>query len=133
MSNPRPTSFLFSRRAFLQLSAGVLVLPRAVVGAAAAATDAAAAGETHGLSVFGDLALPPDFKSFAYVNVDAPKGGAVASDVPGGFDSLNAFILRGDPVTGMDNIFDSLLKNSLDEHDALYGSSPARSAFRRTS
>ena len=42
-------------------------------------------------------------------------------DVPGSFDSLNAFILRGDPVTGMDNIFDSLMKNSLDEHDALYG------------
>ncbi len=41
-------------------------------------------------------------------------------DVPGTFDSLNAFILRGDPATGMDAVFDSLLKDSLDEHDALY-------------
>jgi len=34
--------------------------------------------ETHGLSAFGDLALPPDFKSLAYVNPEAPKGGLLA-------------------------------------------------------
>ena len=120
LSNPWPNPFLFSRRAFLQLSAGGLILPRLFAGEAAAAAEEGGATEVHGLSVFGDLAQPPDFKAFAYVNVDAPKGGAVSGDVPGTFDSLNAFILRGDPVTGMDNVFDSLLKNSLDEHDALY-------------
>ncbi len=121
LSNPWPNPFLFSRRAFLQLSAGGLILPRLLAGeTAAAAAEEGGATEVHGLSVFGDLAQPPDFKAFAYVNVDAPKGGAVSGDVPGTFNSLNAFILRGDPVTGMDNVFDSLLKNSLDEHDALY-------------
>ena len=55
----------------------------------------------HGLSVFGDLALPPDFKSFGYVNVDAPKGGAVSMDGLATFDSLNGFILRGNPATGL--------------------------------
>jgi microcin C transport system substrate-binding protein len=113
-----PTPFQVSRRSFLQLSAGGLILPRFLAPAAAAAQETA---EVHGLSVFGDLALPPDFRAFPYVNAAAPKGGAVATDVPGTFNSLNGFILRGDPAAGMDSIFDSLLKNSLDEHDALYG------------
>ena len=34
--------------------------------------------ETHGLSAFGDLALPPDFKALSYVNPNAPKGGLLA-------------------------------------------------------
>jgi microcin C transport system substrate-binding protein len=85
-------------------------------------TNAAAADvETHGLSVFGDLALPADFANFPYVNPQAPKGGTVSREIYGTFNSLNAFILRGDPATGMDFVFDSLMKSSLDEHDALYG------------
>ena len=31
----------------------------------------------HGLSLFGDLKYPADFKRFDYVNPDAPKGGLV--------------------------------------------------------
>jgi microcin C transport system substrate-binding protein len=77
--------------------------------------------ETYGLSTFGDLAETPDFKAFAYVDPSAPKGGAVSREMLGTFNSLNAFILRGDSAFGMDFVFDSLLKNSLDEHDALYG------------
>ncbi len=77
--------------------------------------------ESFGLSTFGDLAEKPDFKAFAYVNPSAPKGGTVSQEMLGTFNSLNAFILRGDPALGMDFVFDSLLKNSLDEHDALYG------------
>ena len=40
---------------------------------------AAAEGETesYGLSVFGDLGLPADFKALPYVRADAPKGGAI--------------------------------------------------------
>jgi microcin C transport system substrate-binding protein len=123
-----PHRFSFSRRALLQFAASGVLAPRLLAPAAADAPPAtgpaaarAAATEVHGLSVFGDLALPPDFRAFPYVNIAAPKGGAIATDVPGTFKSLNAFILRGDPATGMDAIFDSLLKNSLDEHDALYG------------
>jgi microcin C transport system substrate-binding protein len=77
--------------------------------------------ETHGVSVFGDLALPADFPYFPYVNPEAPKGGTVSRELFGTFDSLNDFILRGDPAAGMDMTFDSLMKSSLDEHDALYG------------
>jgi microcin C transport system substrate-binding protein len=31
--------------------------------------------ERHGISAFGDLKYPPDFKHFDYVNPNAPKGG----------------------------------------------------------
>ena len=30
----------------------------------------------HGMSAFGDLKYPPDFKHFDYVDPNAPKGGA---------------------------------------------------------
>ena len=113
-----PNLLCLSRRLFVQLSASGIILPQFVARLAAAATEEV---EVHGLSVFGDLAEKPDFKAFAYVNVAAPKGGAVSRDMPGTFNSLNAFILRGDPAFGMESVFDSLLKGSLDEHDALYG------------
>ena len=33
----------------------------------------------HGLSLFGDLKYPPEFRHFDYVNPQAPKGGGYAS------------------------------------------------------
>jgi microcin C transport system substrate-binding protein len=44
------------------------------------ASAAAEEVEVYGLSVFGDLAEAPDFKAFGYVNVAAPKGGALSRD-----------------------------------------------------
>ncbi len=120
--------FLVSRRSTLCLgtamSAGLLWPARmgwAAEAELAAPAETTADVETHGLSVFGDLDLPADFANFPYVNPQAPKGGTVSREIYGTFNSLNAFILRGDPATGMDFIFDSLMKSSLDEHDALYG------------
>ena len=75
----------------------------------------------HGLSTFGDLAEPPDFKAFGYVRPDAPRGGSVSQEQYGTFNSLNAYILRGDPAYGMGLTFDSLMTPSLDERGALYG------------
>lgn len=97
---------------------------------AAAAAEAATGGtESHGLSIFGDLALPADFASFAYVNVNAPKGGEIAlqpSSTSGNqnfttFNTLNVFILKGDGAAGMGMIFDTLMAGNADEPDALYG------------
>ncbi len=116
--------FLISRRSALHLSTMALAslsLPPLRKAWAAGAETAPQEIETHGLSVFGDLALPADFPYFPYVNPDAPKGGSVSREVFGTFNSLNAFILRGDAASGVDFIFDSLMKNSLNEHDALYG------------
>ena len=69
----------------------------------------------HGIAMHGDLKYGPDFKHFDYVNPDAPKGGEVRQWAFGGFDSLNAFILKGNPGAGTHLIYDTLLKSSDDE------------------
>ena len=91
----------------------------------------AAEGETesHGLSAFGDLALPPDFKHFAYVNPTAPKGGLLSVQIKATsgnqnfdtFNTLNILVLKGDGAAGMDAIFDTLMVGHGDEADSLYG------------
>ena len=65
---------IISRRAALKGTAASLAASLSVGWPLARAEDEI---ETHGLSAFGDLALPPDFKSLAYVNPNAPKGGTV--------------------------------------------------------
>ncbi len=121
-----PHPFRFSRRSFLQLSVGGLALPPFFSRRAFAAADA---GEVHGLSIFGDLALPPDFPHLAYVDPNAPKGGEIVlqvSSISGNqnfttFNTLNAFILKGDGAAGMGLIFDTLMTGNADEPDSLYG------------
>src|SRR5208337_4982397 len=59
--------------------------------------------ETHGLSSFGDLALPPDFPHFSYVNPRAPTGGLLSLQITGTsgnqnfdtFDTLNIYSWKG--------------------------------------
>ncbi len=96
----------------------------ALLGMTLAAGPAAAAERAHGLSAFGDLALPPDFEHLPYANPDAPKGGVFSLIGWGGvttFNSLNNFILRGDAAQGLDLLFDSLMARAADEPDAVYG------------
>jgi microcin C transport system substrate-binding protein len=115
---------LFSRRHVLGLGAGALSVP---LLRPAKAVDLGA--EVHGLSVFGDLKYPADFQRFDYVNVDAPKGG-MFSFIPSvraynqsyqTFNSLNAYILKGDGAQGMDMTFAPLMTRASDEPDAMYG------------
>jgi len=119
-----------SRRRLIRagaLGAAAILTPRAFAKSsakAAAAEPATAPGETesHGLSTFGDLAEPADFKYFGYVNPDAPKGGTLAlSPASPTYDTFNAYVLRGNPATGMSLVFDTLMTQSLDERDAYYG------------
>jgi microcin C transport system substrate-binding protein len=85
--------------------------------------------ERHGISAFGDLAYPPEFRHFNYVNPDAPKGGAFSQIGPNKqfnqsfltFNSLNSYILKGDGAQGMDLTFAALMVRSADEPDAMYG------------
>ncbi|MCE9650619.1 MAG: extracellular solute-binding protein [Parvibaculum sp.] len=81
----------------------------------------AAEAERHGTSLFGDLKYPKDFKHFDYVNVDAPKGGTLRYAAIGTFDSLNAFIVKGQVAAGATLIYDTLLEPSLDEPGSEYG------------
>ena len=69
----------------------------------------AAAEPRHGISNFGDLKYPADFKNFEYVNPAAPKGGRLVTVGPRTFDTLNPFILKGDPALGLTMLFDTLM------------------------
>ena len=85
--------------------------------------------ETYGLSSFGDLALPPDFPHFTYVNPDAPTGGLLSLQITGTsgnqnfdtFDTLNIYSWKGDGAAGMGATFDTLMTANGDEPDSVYG------------
>jgi microcin C transport system substrate-binding protein len=115
-----------TRRAALAAATGALA---AAVPRFAAAAPEAGETEAHGLSAFGDLKYPPDFRHFDYVEPQARKGGMFSQ--LGSvrfynqnfltFNSLNGFILRGDAALGIERTFASLMKRSWDEPDAMYG------------
>jgi microcin C transport system substrate-binding protein len=115
-----------TRRSALKVAAAGLTLPWGLAGRAALAEGEV---ETHGLSAFGDLALPPDFRHFDYVNPDAPKGGLLSLQITstGGnqnfdtFDTLNMFSIKGDGAAGMTATFDNLMAATGDEPDSVYG------------
>lgn len=95
-----------------------------VAALAIAPAGSAAAEPRHGLSTFGDLKYPADFKHFDYVYPDAPKGGRIVTMGTGGastYDSFNQFILKGDAAQGLELLFDSLMVRASDEPDAVYG------------
>ena len=79
---------------------------------------------SHGISAFGELKYPEGFPHFDYVNPDAPKGGTMSfrgTAASSTFDSLNAFILAGEPAQGLRHIYDTLMVPAYDEPDAVYG------------
>ncbi|MDO8876717.1 MAG: extracellular solute-binding protein [Pseudolabrys sp.] len=118
---------MITRRNALILSAGALAAAK--LNVPALAQDIALDTDRHGLSAFGDLQYPADFPHFSYVNPNAPKGGVFSESVSSRgfngsfltFNSLNAYILKGEGALGMDYNFASLMARSGDEPDALYG------------
>jgi len=98
-----------------------LALMVSIAGGAGFSSPARADAERHGASLFGDLKYGPDFKHFDYVNPQAPKGGTLRYAALGTFDSLNAFIVKGQQAAALTLIYDTLLEPSLDEPGAEYG------------
>jgi microcin C transport system substrate-binding protein len=113
----------FTRRQALIAGAGALA------GTGLATRSLADDKEVHGISSFGDLKYPADFKQLEYVNVNAPKGGLFSQIGPQRqynqnfltFNSLNSYILKGDAAQGMELTFTTLMGTAADEPDALYG------------
>ncbi|ODN69353.1 ABC transporter substrate-binding protein [Methylobrevis pamukkalensis] len=107
--------------AFLLSAAGLALMPARPVQAAR--------GRRHGLSFFGDLKYPEGFANLDYVNLDAPKGGEVATQVaswgfnqnPTTFNTLNSYVLQGDGAAGMGLTSVTLMTGTLDTLDNLYG------------
>ena len=76
----------------------------------------------HGIAMYGEPALPPDFVSLPYANPDAPKGGTLVLGESGGFDSLNPFILKGQAPGQLTALtVETLMGRSIDEPFTLYG------------
>ncbi|MDR3466195.1 MAG: extracellular solute-binding protein [Xanthobacteraceae bacterium] len=87
-----------------------------------AASAEPAARSAHGLAMIGEPALPPDFDHLPYANPAAPKGGRLVIGLPGTFDSLNPFIVRGSAVPQIRGyVVESLLARGQDEPFTLYG------------
>jgi microcin C transport system substrate-binding protein len=75
----------------------------------------------HGAPKYGT-----GFTHFDYVNPDAPKGGVLKLGATGTFNSLNPFIVRGDPALGLATgylslLYEPLMSRSWDEPFTLYG------------
>ena len=82
----------------------------------------ARAETAHGISMYGDPALPPDFVSLPYANPNAPQGGSIVLGNTGGFDSLNPFVRKGTSPWQLPFFtHESLMGRSWDEPFALYG------------
>jgi microcin C transport system substrate-binding protein len=77
----------------------------------------------YGLSLFGDLKYPPNFKHFDYVKPQAPKAGTVRLMALGTFDNFNQVIAgaKGSFAAAAGTICDTLMAQALDEASAYYG------------
>ena len=76
----------------------------------------------HGIAMYGDPALPPDFEHLPHVNPHAPQGGRIVQGEVGSFDSLNPHILRGRTPWQLQYLaYESLMGRSWDEPFTLYG------------
>ncbi|MDF1748592.1 MAG: extracellular solute-binding protein [Alphaproteobacteria bacterium] len=76
---------------------------------------------SHGWAIHSEIKYPKNFSHFDYVNPDAPKGGTVVFGAPDTFDSLNPFIIKGNPGAGSSAIYDTLMTSSMDEPNSEYG------------
>ncbi|SLN28574.1 Oligopeptide-binding protein AppA precursor [Roseivivax jejudonensis] len=103
-------------RIFRAIAIGAAALSFALAGSDAAAEP------RHGIAMYGEPALPPDFVSLPYANPDAPKGGRIVVGEVGSFDSLNPHILKGVvPWQWRFLGYESLMGRSYDEPFTLYG------------
>jgi len=76
----------------------------------------------HGIALHGEPKYPANFTHFDYTNPDAPKGGTLNLSAIGTFDSLNPFIVKGNPVAGITTlVYQTLMEQSYDEPFSMYG------------
>lgn len=104
----------------MHLIAGVRHM--ALAAAVALSAQVAGAEPRHGIAMYGEPALPPDFVSLPYANPDAPKGGRIVQGEVGSFDSLNPHILKGNVPWQLRHLaYESLMGRNWDEPFTLYG------------
>jgi microcin C transport system substrate-binding protein len=94
-----------------------------VVTPAQARTSTGEPAWRHGLSLFGDIKYPADFKRFDYVNPGAPKGGVARMISLGTFDNFNIAVagVKGSLAPAAALIYETLMARSQDEVATEYG------------
>ncbi|MCG6203851.1 extracellular solute-binding protein [Rhodopseudomonas sp. HC1] len=123
-----------TRRHLLQAGAVAAATPVLCLGSGLlASVPAAAEGEAdkltsgltwrHGLSLFGEVKYPADFKRFDYVNPDAPKGGVARQISIGTFDNFNLAVagVKGNIAPAVGYLYETLMTQSQDEVGTEYG------------
>lgn len=85
------------------------------------AANAASIAPVHGMALHGAPKYAADFRHLDYVNPDAPKGGTLRMSAVGTFDSLNGYIIKGSPASGLGMIHETLLQQTEDEPFSAYG------------
>lgn len=96
---------------------GLLIILAAVMVAA----NSVSARPMHGVAMYGEPKYDSDFQHFAYANPEAPTGGTARFAQIGSFDSLNPFIIKGQPAVGLGLLFETLATSSADEAFSQYG------------
>lgn len=99
------------------------ILPGAALAAVLLATGAAAQEAvtvSHGISTFGELKYPADFRYLDYVNPDAPKGGEISVWAFGGFDSMHPYTTKGRAGALSTVFFEPIMTSTADEIGASY-------------
>ena len=99
------------------MGAGLLIVAAAGWAVAARAETTIVA---HGISTFGQLKYPADFKHLDYVNPDAPKGGEISEWAPGTFDSMNPYSVKGVSAALASAPYENILTSTSDEIGAAY-------------
>ena len=118
------------RRHLLQGGAAAAIAPALgsiaglpIIPSAQAQSPASEPAWRHGLSLFGEIKYPADFKCFDYVNPDAPKGGIARTISIGTFDNFNVTVagIKGSIAPAANLIYETLMTRSLDEVATEYG------------
>jgi microcin C transport system substrate-binding protein len=115
-----------TRRSLISATASTLAAP--VIGTLGNSpfvrfAEAAEPAWKHGLSLFGDVKYPLDFKHFDSVNPAAPKGGLVRQVGIGTFDNFNQVVsgVKGSLAMGLELVIETLTTPALDEVSSEYG------------
>ncbi len=75
----------------------------------------------NGIAMHGKPLLAKNYRHYAYANPLALKGGTLRQALPGSFDSLNPFSIRGNVARNIrERVFESLLDRHYNEGFALY-------------
>ncbi|KPF92328.1 hypothetical protein IP86_24620 [Rhodopseudomonas sp. AAP120] len=119
-----------TRRHLLQAGAAAAATPVLGLGSGLLASVPVAAEGTadqltwrHGLSLFGEIKYPADFKRFDYVNPNAPKGGVARQISLGTFDNFNLTVagVKGNIAPAVGYLYETLMTQSQDEVGTEYG------------